>query len=74
MGQCHLLEKMFHFLERSCDSLVVGDVLVQWLLRIGVDVEACVRNELIQLPGGNLIWDRWDEGKQVVFERRGEGS
>jgi hypothetical protein len=73
MGRCQLLGNTFRELTRPCDSFAVGDLLIQWLLRIDVEVEACIGNELIQLPD-DLSWDSWVDSKKIIFEPRGKGG
>jgi hypothetical protein len=68
-GRCKLLQAVFEECHAASRSYVIGDELVKWLDRSGVDVNTCISNELVDMFEG-IVDILYGKGR-VVFEPRG---
>jgi hypothetical protein len=67
MGYCRVFYAIFPNYGRTAHSYVIGTALVHWLLKLGIDVETYVANEMAHYEA-----DRRHHSKRLVFERCGE--
>jgi hypothetical protein len=69
-GRCKLLQAVFSGCFNASDSYFIGDELVKWLDRSGVDVKTCISNELAYMPEG-IVYTAYCTNRGIVFEPRG---